>query len=136
MLVHLPLFFAPAGLFFASYAGMQIPANMAMTKFGGPRWLGTIALCWGIVAACFALIKTIPVFLALRTVLGFFEAGALPGRSVCGSFFYNPALLQLHQALLQPGALAVLWLLWLSVRSRCCNRCGCCDFITSTLCHV
>lgn len=68
-----------AGLFFATYAGMQIPANMMMTKIGGPIWLGTIALCWGVTAACFATIRTIPHYFALRCLLGFFEAGALPG---------------------------------------------------------
>lgn len=71
-----------AGLFFATYASMQVPANMAMTKIGGPIWLGTIALCWGVTAACFAAVKDIPTFLALRCLLGFFEAGALPGRRI------------------------------------------------------
>jgi len=59
-----------AGLFFATYATMQVPANMAMTKIGGPIWLGAIALLWGIVAACFALIRDVPEFLALRCLLG------------------------------------------------------------------
>lgn len=72
-----------AGLFFATYAGMQIPANMVMTKIGGPIWLGTIAMCWGVTAASFAAIKDVPEFLALRCLLGFFEAGALPGEMPC-----------------------------------------------------
>lgn len=68
-----------AGLFFAAYASMQVPANIIMTKNGGPIWLGSIATCWGAVAACFAAIRNIPRFLAFRFLLGFFESGAVPG---------------------------------------------------------
>lgn len=68
-----------AGLFFATYASMQVPANLAMTMIGGPVWLGSIALLWGVCAACFALIRNVSTFLALRCLLGLFEAGALPG---------------------------------------------------------
>lgn len=78
-----------AGLFFASYASMQVPANLLMTKIGGPIWLGTIALLWGVVAACFAAIRDVPEFLALRFLLGLFEAGALPGMWCYLSHFYS-----------------------------------------------
>lgn len=78
-----------AGLFFLSYASMGIPAQIMMTRVGGPKWLGTIALGWGIVAACFALVRSIPAFLALRCLLGFFESGALPGMWTYLTYFYN-----------------------------------------------
>lgn len=84
-----------AGLFFATYAGMQVPANLVLTKIGGPIWLGTIALCWGVVAACFALIRDVPSFLVLRCLLGFFEAGALPGMWAYLSHFYSKARITL-----------------------------------------
>lgn len=36
-----------SGLYFIGYALCQIPANMAMTRIGGPRWLGFICVVWG-----------------------------------------------------------------------------------------
>jgi MFS family permease len=78
-----------AGLFFLSYSSMGIPCQILMSYIGGPRWLGTIALGWGIVAACMSLIRTVPAFLAMRCLLGFFESGALPGMWTYLSYFYN-----------------------------------------------
>lgn len=62
-----------------SYALLQIPANMLMLVIGGPIWLGTIAVCWGVVAASFAAMNSRATFYALRFLLGVFEAGCLPG---------------------------------------------------------
>ncbi|KAF6252592.1 major facilitator superfamily domain-containing protein [Scenedesmus sp. NREL 46B-D3] len=78
-----------AGLFFCAYASMQVPANMIMAKIGGPIWLGTIGMLWGITAACFASLRSVPQFLALRFLLGVFEAGALPGMWSYLSHFYS-----------------------------------------------
>lgn len=63
-----------AGLFFATYATMQIPANMALSRVGGRRWLASICVAWGLVAACFAAINSTAAFLTLRTLLGVAEA--------------------------------------------------------------
>jgi MFS family permease len=62
---------------------------MVMAKIGGPIWLGTIGMLWGITAACFASLRSVPQFLALRFLLGFFEAGALPGMWSYLSHFYS-----------------------------------------------
>eukprot|EP00879_Flechtneria_rotunda_P005587 GHRR01005882.1.p2 GENE.GHRR01005882.1~~GHRR01005882.1.p2 ORF type:complete len:144 (+),score=39.67 GHRR01005882.1:298-729(+) len=59
-----------AGLFFAAYASMQVPANMMMSKLGGPMWLGTIALAWSAVAACFSLIRNITDCLFVACAVG------------------------------------------------------------------
>jgi hypothetical protein len=42
---------------------MQVPANLMMSKIGGPTWLGIIGTGWGVIAACFALVKGVPSFL-------------------------------------------------------------------------
>ena len=52
---------------------------MALLKIGGPVWLGTIAVCWGVVAASFAAMNSRASFYVLRFLLGVFEAGCLPG---------------------------------------------------------
>lgn len=41
-------------------------------------WLAALLVGWGTAAAAMAGIKSIPVFLFLRVLLGFFEAGSLP----------------------------------------------------------
>jgi sugar phosphate permease len=94
LLLLLPLPLLPpasiaAGLFFCAYASMQVPANMVMAKIGGPIWLGTIGMLWGITAACFASLRSVPQFLALRFLLGVFEAGALPSMWSYLSHFYS-----------------------------------------------
>lgn len=42
---------------------MQVPANIMMSKIGGPIWLGTIGTAWGITAACFALMTGVTSFM-------------------------------------------------------------------------
>jgi MFS family permease len=51
----------------------------ALDFFGGPLWMSFICFAWGVVAASFAGIKNQATFLALRFLLGIFEAGAFPG---------------------------------------------------------
>lgn len=68
-----------SGLFFIAYAFFQLPSNIALDFFGGPLWMSFICFAWGVVAAAFAGIKNQATFLALRFLLGIFEAGAFPG---------------------------------------------------------
>jgi MFS family permease len=51
-------------------------------------WLALLLLTWGAAAAAMAAVKTIPQFLALRVLLGAFEAGALPGLWTYMAHFY------------------------------------------------
>jgi MFS family permease len=67
---------------------MQLPSNIALDFFGGPMWISFICLTWGAVAAGFAGIKNEATFLALRFLLGIFEAGAFPGMLFYVSMFY------------------------------------------------
>jgi MFS family permease len=57
------------------------PASLcsALDFFGGPLWMSFICFAWGVVAASFAGIRNQSTFLALRFLLGIFEAGAFPG---------------------------------------------------------
>lgn len=77
-----------SGLFFISYALFQLPSNIALDFFGGPVWISVICGTWGAVAAGFAGIKNESTFLALRFLLGIFEAGAFPGMVYYVSMFY------------------------------------------------
>lgn len=68
-----------AGLFFIGYVLFQVPSNIALTKFGPRRWIGLIAVAWGIIAAFMSSVKSPESFYTLRFLLGAVEAGLFPG---------------------------------------------------------
>jgi MFS transporter, ACS family, tartrate transporter len=68
-----------AGAFFWSYVLFQIPANMALTRFGARRWITIIMVAWGLCSAGAALITDGTTFVIARFLLGMAEAGFLPG---------------------------------------------------------
>ena len=68
-----------AGAFFWSYVLFQVPANMALARFGARRWITIIMVFWGICSAGAALITDGTSFVIARFLLGIAEAGFLPG---------------------------------------------------------
>lgn len=78
-----------ASLFFVTYFLLQVPSQMVMAYI--PRqnaWLAFLLVTWGASAAAMAGARTVPQFLALRVLLGVFEAGALPGLWTYLAHFY------------------------------------------------
>ncbi len=67
------------GLFFISYALLEIPSNLALARVGARRWLARIMITWGLVAMSMALVRTPLEFYAVRFLLGAAEAGFFPG---------------------------------------------------------
>jgi ACS family tartrate transporter-like MFS transporter len=67
------------GLFFISYALLEIPSNLALARVGARRWLARIMITWGLVAMSMALVRTPLQFYAVRFLLGAAEAGFFPG---------------------------------------------------------
>jgi len=67
------------GLFFISYALLEIPSNLALARVGARRWLARIMVTWGLVAMSMALVRTPLQFYAGRFLLGAAEAGFFPG---------------------------------------------------------
>ena len=68
-----------AGLFFLSYAFVEIPSNLLLYRFGARRWLSRIMISWGILAMGMLFIRTPLHFYAMRLLLGAAEAGFFPG---------------------------------------------------------
>ena len=68
-----------AGLFFLSYALVEIPSNLLLYRFGARRWLSRIMISWGILATGMLFIRTPLHFYAMRLLLGAAEAGFFPG---------------------------------------------------------
>ncbi len=67
-----------AGLFFISYAFLEIPSNLAMFKVGPRRWIARIAVTWGALSAAMMFVQGEMSFYILRFLLGAAEAGLYP----------------------------------------------------------
>jgi MFS family permease len=77
-----------AGLFFAFYAILEIPSNLAMYKFGARFWITRIMITWGIIAMAMAFVWNDYSFYAIRVLLGAAEAGLYPGIIYYISFWF------------------------------------------------
>ncbi len=67
------------GLFFLSYAALEVPSNMILARVGARRWIARIMITWGIIAMGMAFVRTPLQFYAMRFLLGAAEAGFFPG---------------------------------------------------------
>lgn len=68
-----------AGVFFIGYFVFEVPSNVILEKVGAKLWIARIMIVWGIISACFMLVKTEMWFYTLRFLLGAAEAGFFPG---------------------------------------------------------
>jgi ACS family tartrate transporter-like MFS transporter len=68
-----------AGLFFLSYAILEIPSNLFLVRFGARRWIARIMITWGLLAAGMMFVRTPVQFYGMRFLLGAAEAGFFPG---------------------------------------------------------
>ncbi|KAJ5414667.1 hypothetical protein N7509_001294 [Penicillium cosmopolitanum] len=81
-------------VFFITYVIFQMPATIVVRKFGPRIFLPTITLLWGIVMMCFGFVQDWRVMVALRLLLGAFEAGLFPGAVYTISQWYTRADIQ------------------------------------------
>jgi ACS family tartrate transporter-like MFS transporter len=65
--------------FFLGYIPCEIPSNLILERIGARLWIGRIAITWGLVASCMALVGGQTSFLIVRFLLGVAEAGLFPG---------------------------------------------------------
>jgi ACS family tartrate transporter-like MFS transporter len=67
------------GLFFLTYALLELPSNMMLMRFGARRWIARIMLTWGVIAVGMMFVRTPHQFYVMRLLLGAAEAGFFPG---------------------------------------------------------
>ena len=67
-----------AGIFFISYAFLEVPSNLIMYRVGPRAWITRIALTWGAISALMMFVQGETSFYALRFILGAAEAGLFP----------------------------------------------------------
>lgn len=68
-----------AGIFFISYALLEVPSNLVLHKVGARRWIARIAVTWGLLSAAMMFTNSQTMFYVLRFLLGAAEAGLFPG---------------------------------------------------------
>ncbi|EFW21374.1 hypothetical protein D8B26_001582 [Coccidioides posadasii str. Silveira] len=76
-------------VFFITYFMFEIPSNIILRKVGAAIWLSFIAMSWGIVIMCAGFVKTWGPLIAIRLLLGLFEAGFFPGCMYLISCWYR-----------------------------------------------
>jgi MFS family permease len=67
-----------AGLFFVSYALLEVPSNLVLYRVGPRAWITRIAVTWGAVSAAMMFVQNEASFYLLRLLLGATEAGLFP----------------------------------------------------------
>ncbi len=68
-----------AGVFFLGYALFEVPSNLILARVGARRWIGRIAVTWGLLAMGMMFVQGPRSFYAMRFLLGVAEAGYFPG---------------------------------------------------------
>ena len=60
---------------FITYCMFEVPSNLIIKKMQPARYLGGLAVGWGLVATCSAVVQSFGGLVACRLLLGLFEAG-------------------------------------------------------------
>jgi ACS family tartrate transporter-like MFS transporter len=68
-----------AGIFFLSYALLEVPSNLMLARIGARLWIARIMLTWGVLSAAMVFVDSPASFYSLRFLLGAAEAGFFPG---------------------------------------------------------
>jgi ACS family tartrate transporter-like MFS transporter len=68
-----------AGIFFLGYCLFEIPSNVILIRVGARRWIAIIMILWGAISLATAFVRSQPLYVLLRFLLGAAEAGFYPG---------------------------------------------------------
>ncbi|KAK5175408.1 uncharacterized protein LTR77_000547 [Saxophila tyrrhenica] len=78
-------------LFFIPYILLEVPSNALLKRFNRPSlYMGTLVTSWGTIMTLHGVVTNYGGILALRLLLGVFEAGFFPGAVYLSSFWYMP----------------------------------------------
>jgi MFS transporter, ACS family, tartrate transporter len=80
-----------ASIFFIGYFVFEVPSNLLLDRVGARLWITRIMISWGLASAAMALVSGEFSFLAVRFLLGFFEAGFFPGMILYLTFWFPAA---------------------------------------------
>ncbi|KAI8993092.1 MFS general substrate transporter [Trametes punicea] len=77
-------------VFFIAYALFETPSNYLLKNYKPGRWLAFLMFMWGAITMIIAACRNFAGLVALRFLLGAFEAGLFPGIVYCLTFWYKP----------------------------------------------
>ncbi|KAI0355551.1 MFS general substrate transporter [Trametes cingulata] len=77
-------------VFFISYGIFETPSNYLLKKYKPSRWLAFLMFGWGAMTIIMAACQNFASLVAMRFLLGAFEAGLFPGIVYCLTFWYKP----------------------------------------------
>jgi len=80
-----------AGLFFLSYALLEVPSNLVMHRVGARFWIARIMVTWGLLSAAMAFVQGPASFYVMRVLLGAAEAGLFPGVMLYLTYWFGRA---------------------------------------------
>ncbi len=84
-----PIGFGWAGSCFAiGYLLFQVPANIGLMRIGARRWLGFLAIGWGLIVCLTGLVRTPTELFIARFLLGAAEAGFVPAIVIYLSWWF------------------------------------------------
>ncbi|KAJ6088537.1 hypothetical protein N7486_009798 [Penicillium sp. IBT 16267x] len=81
-------------VFFIPYILLEVPSNIMIRKVAPSTWLCGIMFLWGIATIGMGLIRNFGGLIAMRLLLGAFEAGLFPGCVYLISMYYKRHELQ------------------------------------------
>ncbi|KAF2738263.1 MFS general substrate transporter [Polyplosphaeria fusca] len=80
--------------FFIPYILFEVPSNLIIKKVAPSTWLSLIMVLWGISTIGMGLVNSLGGLVAMRLLLGLFEAGLFPGCVYLISMYYKRYELQ------------------------------------------
>lgn len=83
-------------ILFVTYCLFEVPSNLVIKKLQPGRYLGLLTIAWGLIATLSGLVKNYGSLLAVRLLLGLFEAGLFPGLITYLTLFYSRRQLALR----------------------------------------
>ncbi|EAU39624.1 conserved hypothetical protein [Aspergillus terreus NIH2624] len=92
-------------IFFVPFILAEVPSNIVLNRFKRPStYLGALMFIWGVTMTCTGFIHNFGSLVAIRFLLGLFEAGFLPGAVLIISKWYLPNETQTRIAILYTSA--------------------------------
>ncbi|KAH8884059.1 MFS general substrate transporter [Thozetella sp. PMI_491] len=76
-------------ILFVTYCLFEVPSNLVLKKLVPNRYIAGIAIAWGVIATLVGVVQNLGGLIALRILLGIFEAGLFPGLLTYLTMFYN-----------------------------------------------
>ncbi|CAG7925838.1 unnamed protein product [Penicillium olsonii] len=91
-------------LFYIPFGLLDLPWNLLIKRFSGRLMLSFMSIVWGVLALCQCAAKDFGSLLAIRIILGVFEAGFFAGATFYLTLFYTRGEMGFRLAIMQSFA--------------------------------